>query len=490
MSSSRLLATLALFGGLIHGAGAHAADVNAADASALEAQLRGWMASLVSPALDVGPRPVQVTAAGDHFDITVPAPQALTANGLIAPNQAITLKAKKLDGDRFALDDLALPSPVTLNLPKDMTTESLSAVQNFEFSATKQEFHGVLDPSFATSSSFDSIVTGLRIASANSTSLTARTSNHSIWQPTGDGKINVTTEGTAEKSATSFPGKPGEAANYTIEKSRTSSNIKSVSPASLAALSRGLAALLPTLAATKDSLNPEQRTQARTVIFALRDMFAGLEASQTLESIAFTADGHTGTIARAGFGAKMGVEDGKLQLTSTFSVEGLDSPEVPKGIYRDYLPRKITVKPRVSGVPSEDLIKLMLRAVDSDSKDMAELQEAAIALLGAGPLEIAIDELAIDLGRASLTSTGSLDIAGLTDITGEAEITVKGLDALIKTANTTPDLKPIAPVLIFLKGIGKQDGADTVWNITYQDNAVMVNDTDLSAMIPGVGGKK
>jgi hypothetical protein len=185
----------------------------------------------------------------------------------------------------------------------------------------------------------------------------------------------------------------------------------------------------------------------------------------------------------------MGVTDGKLELATEISVEGVDSPEIPKGIYRDYLPRKITLKPRISGVPSEDLVKLLLRAIDSDANDLAELQEAAMGLLGAGPLEIAIDELGIDLGRASLAGTGSLDVASVTDITGEAEINLKGLDALIKTANTTPDLKQIAPVLIFLKGIGKQDGDATVWNIAYQDNNITVNDTDLSALMPG-GGKK
>lgn len=487
MFAPRSLAALALFGSVAGAVPGVAADMTPAQAIELEAGLRGWMASLLSPAVDVGARPVQITADGDHFRVMLPAPDIVASAGIAVPGLSLTLKAKPLDGGRWALDDLAIPSPLTLTAPKGMLDDA--AGKSISLSVESQQFHGIFDPSYTTTSSFDSMVTGLRIAGANSVSTTGKSASHSTWQPTADGRINVLMEGNAEKSANTVSPKEGQSFTYTIEKSTSSSRINAVSPATLASLVRSVSALAPTLPNTKDRLSPAQRTLARTIIFALRDMFAGLEAGQKLNDIKFSAEGYTGTIARAGFGTKMGVTDGKLEVATEISVEGIDSPEIPKGVYRDYLPRKITLKPRVSGVPSEDLVKLLLRTVDSDANDMVELQEAAMALLGAGPLEFAIDELGIDLGRASLTGTGTLDVASMTDITGEAEINVKGLDALIKTANTTPDLKQIAPVLIFLKGIGKQDGDTTVWNIAYQDNNVTVNDTDLSALIPGTGKK-
>jgi hypothetical protein len=487
MFAPRVLAAFAMFGSIAGATPALAADVTPAQATELEAALRGWMAGLLSPAVDVGARPVQVIADGDHFNVVLPAPAILSNSGVTAPGLAVNMKAKPLDGGRWALDDLAIPTPLTLNAPKGAPDDA--AGKSMTISAATQEFHGIFDPSYATTSSFDSMVTGLRIVSPNSVSTTGRSASHSTWQPAGEGRINVLMEGNAEKSSNTISPKDSESFTYTIDKSTSSGRINAVAPATLATLIRSVAALAPTLPGTKDSLNPEQRTLARAVVFSLRDMLAGVEAGQKLNDIKFTAQGHSGTIKRAGFGTKMGVTDGKLELATEISVEGVDSPEIPKGIYRDYLPRKITLKPRISGVPSEDLVKLLLRAIDSDANDLAELQEAAMGLLGAGPLEIAIDELGIDLGRASLAGTGSLDVASVTDITGEAEINLKGLDALIKTANTTPDLKQIAPVLIFLKGIGKQDGDATVWNIAYQDNNITVNDTDLSALMPG-GGKK
>ncbi len=496
MFASRAFAAFAVIAAGLP-AHAFAADVTAAQATDLEAQLRGWMASLVSPALDVGTRPVRITADGDHFNVELPAPDILASAGIADAGLSVKLKAKPLDSGRWALDDLVIPSPLKLTAPKGMVPDDKAAVAgatsvdpspSITVTSTSQQFHGIFDPSFATTSSFDSVATGLRVEGGNSVSTTAKSVSHSTFQPATDGRINVLSEGSSEKSSNTVTPKEGAPFTYTVEKSSSSSRVKSVSPATLATLVRSVAALAPTLPGTKDTLNPQQRTLARTIIFSLRDMFAGLESSQTFEGMKFTSGGHTGSVAHAVLGTKAGVTDGKLELATTVSMDGLDTPEVPSGVYRDYLPRKITFNPRISGVPSEDLVKLMLRAVDSDANDLAELQGAAMALLGAGPLEIAIDELGLDLGRASLTGTGSVDIAGIADITGEAEINVKGLDALIKTANTTPELKQAAPVLIFLKGIGKQDGDTTTWNIAYQDNNFTVNDTDLSALLPGAGG--
>lgn len=479
---------------------ARAADVTPEQATDLEAQLRGWIASLISPAVDVGQRPILVTPDGDHFNVELPAPPVLATSGVTAPGLSIKMKAKPLDGGRWALDDLAIPSPLKLTAPKAMDDAAAGAgvparELTAEISVTGQGFHAVFDPSYATTSSFDVKWTGLKIITPSSTSSTATSASHSTWQPAGEGKINLFSEGNAEKTEARITTHDGKVVTYSIDRSKSSSQAKSVSPASLATLIRSIAALVPTLPGTKDSLNPDQRTLARTAVFALRDLFGNAEASQTMEGIHFTADGHSGSADRFGLGTTMGVADGKLELGTSITLEGFDSPDIPKGVFRDYLPRKIALKPRISGIPSDDLIKLMLRAIDSDASDMAELQASAMALLGAGPLEIAIDDLGIDLGRATLEGNGSIDVASPTDITGDAEISVTGLDALIKRANTTPEIKRIAPVLIFLKGIGKQDGEKTVWNVNYEDNKVIVNDTDLSDLIPSStppagGGKK
>ena len=39
--------------------------------------------------------------------------------------------------------------------------------------------------------------------------------------------------------------------------------------------------------------------------------------------------------------------------------------------------------------------------------------------------------------------------------------------------------------LIFLKGIGRQTGDSTVWDVIYRDGKLSVNGTDMSQMLPG-----
>ena len=102
-------------------------------------------------------------------------------------------------------------------------------------------------------------------------------------------------------------------------------------------------------------------------------------------------------------------------------------------------------------------------------------------------MEASIDELTFDLGPAKLSANGTFTVPGqsLAEMSGEAEITISGLNALIKRANSNAELKQIAPVLIFLKGIAKADGDDYVWAINYEKGSVTVNDTDLSELMAG-----
>jgi len=150
---------------------------------------------------------------------------------------------------------------------------------------------------------------------------------------------------------------------------------------------------------------------------------------------------------------------------------------------RAYMPRHIEFAPSIGGVPAKDLRALLLRAADSEGNDPG-LKAQADELMQKGPLTVGLDSLALDFGPATLRGTGELRIVGPDDVEGEAHVTATGLDALIQQANTVPELKQAEPVLFMLKGLGRQDGARTVWDITYRDRKVLVNGNDLSGMMP------
>jgi hypothetical protein len=240
----------------------------------------------------------------------------------------------------------------------------------------------------------------------------------------------------------------------------------------------------PAPAPAATALTSEQHAAAHDALVALADLMSGFEEQQTLEDVHAVAGGFSGHFDKAATGFSLGAPDGRAQLRLSFALDGLDSADVPPGVFRDYLPRHIAIAPRIGGVPAADLRDLLLRAADSNGDDPM-LEAQAKALLDKGPVVAGLDELSLDLGPATLKGSGELRIGAADHYEGEAHFVATGLDELIRQANTVPDLKQAAPVLFLLKGMGRQDGANTIWDITYRDNKVLVNGNDMSGMLPG-----
>ena len=167
-----------------------------------------------------------------------------------------------------------------------------------------------------------------------------------------------------------------------------------------------------------------------------------------------------------------------------FAVDGIDSPAIPPGPLHDFVPRHIAFRPRLSGVPIEEVTQLALRNIDSDQAN-DDMNAQAMALLRKSPVTVGLDSVEIDIAQARLRGSGELHIAAAKQMSGTADITVFGMDALMKQAGSVPELKQGLPFLIMVKGFGKQEGNSTSWKITYSGKKIMVNDNDLSGMLPG-----
>ena len=57
----------------------------------------------------------------------------------------------------------------------------------------------------------------------------------------------------------------------------------------------------------------------------------------------------------------------------------------------------------------------------------------------------------------------------------------------METVQKDPMLSAGFPVMVMLRGLGRQNGQQMVWDIAVDNNSVTVNGTDLTAMM---GGKK
>ena len=109
----------------------------------------------------------------------------------------------------------------------------------------------------------------------------------------------------------------------------------------------------------------------------------------------------------------------------------------------------------------------------------------AHSLIAGNPAVVSLDTLDIDLGTSRLRASGQLAVASAEDVTGKAEVRMTGLDALMRALGKVPEAAMATPVMLMLKGMGEQKGAETVWRVTYAANKVLVNGQDLSALLSG-----
>lgn len=462
------------------------AEVSPENAQALEQQLHDWLNGLIGSLIGVPDRPVQIVPEDDHYRVTVPLGDALAGLGLEATSATFTAEARPLPRDRWALDDIRIPN-VKIVAPAGASGKAFG----WSLSIEEQHISAVIDPGLATVSTFDTEIAGQ--TSTNEGQNGAHASSlehyvaHGVWMPAGDGRLDMigNSQGTNLKASQIMP--DGTPVNWSIGRLQSDVRIDGVAAASFGAIIHAAFDLAPAITEAQQTgrLPPEAREPARVLIRQIRDLLNGFEGSETLEEMHLEAAGYSGSFSRLAMGFGAGGRQGKVDIHVRLALDGLETPDVPAGPLHDYLPRHIAVDPRISGLPIEDATQLLLRAIDSDEPNGAELSEQAAALLQRSPVTIGLDSLDLELGPARLHGSGGVEISGPDQVSGEGRITMIGLDALMRSAATVPELKAALPVLIMAKGLGQQEGNATTWRVTYSGNKIMVNDNDLSAMLPG-----
>jgi len=525
----------------------------------LERRVHDWLAALLGPSVPLGDRPIQVTAEDGHYRAELPLADKLAGTGLTVTAEPIAGNLTPLDGGRWAIDEVRVPSPLEFSYPLPGAD---GGIAKFTATIATQSQSGVFDPSLATPSHWDAKLTGYSSSTeaakdmGSSTLSVGEITMHAGLQPAADGRLDLIEE-TDSHLLASNANVPGNGlAAISIERMHGALKLSGVAPEQLLPLMHALVTLAPVGVATatqgqansaavaalagqnraaaeedrraaeadrkavaegrltaderkkhnderraqsqarmkalaaartgggKPTLSDEQKAAAHDALVALADLISGFDEQSSMENLHFSASGHSGHLGKFDSGLTVAAPDGRVGIHFHFLLDGFDSPDVPPGVFRDYLPRHIAIAPRITGIPAADLHALILRAADSNGDDPL-LSVQARALLDKGPVAVGLDELSLDFGPATLTGTGEVRILGTDSYEGEAHFVATGLDALIQQSNTVPELKQAAPVLFLLKGMGKQDGATTVWDVTYRDGKALVNGTDLSGMIPG-----
>jgi hypothetical protein len=470
------------------------ADVSADDAQKLETQLRAWLAATLGPRIPLPEHPFAVKPEGDHYVLTMAYAGPLAGTGVTVSGDPFSVSMKPLDGDRWTILGVHIPSPIRFDNP----TAGPDGIKSYAIKIADQNTTGVFDPTLKTPSSYDGT---LRDYSAEVDGPTGKQVSHmdslstrTAWVPTTGGRVNIQSETTGAKLTSAQTMPDGTPVTFSVEQLSGKGHIDGILFSEIGTIIRSVAELGPVLAAsskapgTPDDPKPPipeaARPAAHALLASFRNLLGTYDQDFTMKQLKFDAGGHTGSLASMTAGLGGGAPDGKLDVHMTIAMDGPDSPEIPPGIIHDYIPRHLSFKPRVSGVPTADVADLIEHAIDSDGTDDDELTQEAIGLLAKGPLKVGIDDLSLDMGPGKLSGSATVAVSSPADYVAQAAIRLTGFDALMKDAQSRPELQQAAPVMIFLKGIGKQEGASIVWNISFQDKKLLVNGTDLSSMVP------
>jgi hypothetical protein len=360
-----------------------------------------------------------------------------------------------------------------------------------------QQTTGMYDPTLKTASNFVSTITGYTTETTTKAGLQVsrigKLVGRSEWAPSGPGRVTLQGDSQLEDYSTVTPVPGMGEMKVTMGRLGGSTRIENFDVDGLGTLLRTAFELGSSAKATgkatgkaatdaKGASTPEQKASALKLVGLVFSMLDAMETDYSYEDIKVEGGAlFSGSLRRFGMGLSAGAPDGKVDVKLRLSAEGLESPMIPPGPWVEFIPHKVSLTPRVSGVAKDGLVGLLRTAIETEGSD---IEAQAMALLAANPVALGIEDLLLDVGPMRLKGTGSVEVAGIDELSGEAELRATGFDALIRRANAVPELKVAAPVLIFLKGIGKQEGTETVWSITYSDNKVMVNDTDLSDLMP------
>ena len=475
------------------------AQTTQADADALRTAIHGFFDRMIGVPTVADALTLKITPAGDHLALEIGWPEIGPISGYKLTAGVVTANAKALSGGRWAIDDIKLPAKIVGTGERTAEGGGKSIPIGFAMTIGAQASSMVFDPALATTSTADSKLRDydmtVETAQGTQTSHIDTLQGHSIWQPTSAGRIDMQSGSTLNNYTSTTPTPGGSPVNVSFDNIAFKAQVKNFAIGALGALLQDVIALGraqtgPDAKPGAPQDNPENKAMARRALTVLGDSLDSMQADYVFSGLKIEAMGANGGAQKISFGLHFGSEDGGLLASMPIQIEGIVTPDIVKGPIAEVMPRQIGLTPTISGISKAGITSLLQQGIDGTISGNAAWQAAAMKLLADNPVTVGFENLAVDFGVAHLEGDGELEVGSPTDLSGKAEFHATGLDALIKRATASPELKQAAPVLIFLKGMGEQDGKEMVWKVGYEDGHLTVNGTDLSDLAPSRSNTK
>lgn len=515
-AASPCLAALAMAVGLtVLAPNLAAAQSATIDPAQVQSQLRTWFSTILAPAVTLPEPPLTVTREGDTYLLTLPASLWSGAAG-----EDIAAELRPIDGGAWAIEKLRMPLKGQFSATMPSPTGPPEAF-DARYQIGEQTVRGVIDPGMRRRSSVNvdtrDLVLDIRSGAQKQLQRLERYGFQASVIPGADGRFDVTQDATMNGWETSAEVGPGTTTEMGMRRGRVAMRLDGVRSDRLGtafAVVKDLIAVAlnpPSGAGAPPTGTPSAKTpgkadagggdipeaarlKIRELIEAFRGLADRMEAEETLDDLVVTIPvvGKLG-LSQFAFGMGAEVPDGRLWAWTELSMSGLQFDMIPPAM-RDYVPSRVAMRPVISGVPTERIFSLLLRATEANP-DMDALMAEATALLSSADTVIGVESMAIDLDPVKLSGTGRLrlfkdaaaggkgqaapELAGI-----EARVTATGLDALMAEANKKPELRQALPIIAMARGMGRQEGDKLVWDLAITESQALVNGVDLFATPP------
>jgi len=467
----RVLTRIA-FCALLVAAGGAAAEIGPGGAQALAAQLRAWLGGMLGP--DAPELPVRADVEGDHYRVTIPLPGIRTQ--VTAP--AVSAAARKLPDGRWGIHDVRFPgkfSFATRLMPPDTRPGTETVVIG------DQHANATIDPDLKLPSSFGAeganiviTTTGPRQTKEQRIDRYTATGNAT---PAAGGLLDVsmTTAAQGWRTGVLVPG--GVAAGSGVRSATATAHIEGlkssqVGPAIAALVSLGASLPAPTRTQSGTGnhvglpdLPPQGLAALHRLVAALPGIATAFRIDETLEGAQFEIAGIGGAAVdrvRLGFGGE--APAGLLRAWFDLGLQGLSVRGLPDA-QAALVPRMVSFRPSVSGVPVQALNRLLAALTKPGHPSVTRLDPEVAALFAQGSLTVGIEALDVAIGPAEFTGAGSVLLLSPTEREGQARIAATGFDALVEQMRGDPRSGAALPLLILARGLAKADGDRLVWTI-------------------------
>ena len=469
-------------------------------AQELEKQITEWITTTTAGAITVPPRLVQLTPEGDHYLVSIPL--APLAGSIDPPDAAFTGKARQLDGTRWALDDQQFPPELTIKTvqtvpdPPDAKNPSPDGTHQedvtYRIKLGQQDVHGVFDTSLATPTTSGGTIASADIekegGSGASLTHVGQITTETSTRPVDSAHADLLSDASATGYSTKAETPDGTAVELQADRIHLVSALSGLAHDQLVPLLRltgELAKMIKGPASSTDGPTPEQKAKLHAMLEQAHEILTGGKLDETIEGAKFDIGGNSGSLSKLEISFNGDAPADRLSVSMGLTFDGLTVDALPPPVAA-YVPTHFSIHPTLSNVSVAALTKMGLDATAPDTAGKRVPPPDIASLFANGGINIGFDTLALDIAGTQFAGTGKFTSTGPMTLTGQAEITARGLDALIAKAQSDPMLQQAVPVVIFLKGIARSSGDQSIWQITVNNAKMLVNGVDLSALMAGM----